>query len=253
MRTASILLALLVSASWVSADPVTMQRLLERGVRELQRAEQATKQGDVAAARRFAREAEETFRAALQLNPKEHRAASLGAQAAVFARDLVGARRWLKTYQTLTPYGERDPDLHYLRAVVDLRAADRPDLAVKHLRRMQALNARVRPGQRDLLMFDALDRHGWLLVRGGDFHQAQRKFLTAERVARRLGHMNKVRSSRANYAIALQRENRMTEAQEIFEALLADDPTTSSGSSTWRSTWANSTSSRRPSRTIAAS
>lgn len=214
----------LVSTADADTDPATMQRLLERGVRELQRAERAATQQEPSVAKRYAREAESTFRAALELDPREHRAALLGAQAAVFARDLKGARSWAAKYRALTPYGERDPDLHYLRALIDLRVADRPDLAINHLRRMQAINARVRPAQRDLLLWDALDRHGWLLVRTGKPDVAQRQFLTAERVARRLGHTNKQKSSRANYAIALQHENRQTEAQEIFESLLAAEP-----------------------------
>ena len=224
MRHLALALLLVAVASTAHADATTVQRMLEQGLRELSRAEKAMRRGERDAARRHAREAEETFRAALKMDPREHRAARLGAQAAVFAGDLAGARRWSNQYRALSPYGERDPDLHYLRAMIDLRLAERPDNAIKHLRRMQAINARVRPAQRDLMLYEALDRYGWLLVKTGQHDVAQRQFLTAERVARRMGHENKVKSSRANYAIALQQENRQTEAQEIFEKLLASDP-----------------------------
>lgn len=226
MRRLAILLTVVLGlgALPAHADPTTAMRLMERGVQELRRAEEAGKRSDTKLAMRYAREAEATFRSVLEIDPAEKRAALFAGQAAVFAKNLRGARNWANRYKALSPFGERDPDLHYLRALIDLRVGERPDWAIRHLQRMQAVNARARPARRDLLLWEALDRYGWLLIRTGDTDKALRQFQTAERIARRMGHPHKVKSSRANYAIALQRQNRNTEAQEIFQNLLNDDP-----------------------------
>lgn len=106
MRIAVGLLLVVLCVTTAHADASTTQRMLEQGVRALQRAERAAKIGDLAQSKRHAREAEQTFRAALDLDPRDPRAALLGAQAAVFASDLAGARKWAEIYRKRSPYAE---------------------------------------------------------------------------------------------------------------------------------------------------
>ena len=153
------------------------------------------------------------------------RPARLGTHAAVIGQNASRARAWVAMVRERSPYGERDPDYQFLRALVDLRIERQPALAVRRLIRMQALNDRSHPVQRDLLLWDALGQHGWRLLLDDRVDLALHRFKAAAYVARRLGHADKVLTARANYALGLQHDNRMDESQEAFEALHREDPT----------------------------
>ena len=223
LRVTAFLLAAL-SAVPALGDARTVQALLEQGLEALRRAERALSSGDPAQARRQARAAEDAFRAARELDRQDPRAARLGTQAAVFANDLKGARAWLKLVRELSPYGERDPDLHYLTALVELRLRNRADLAIRALERMRALFPNVRPVQRDLLLWQSLNMWAARLAETGRAADALKQFKAAIRVAKRLGHPAKIAAARGNVALTLQRDGRLEEAEQLLQALVREAP-----------------------------
>ena len=222
LGTAGVL-ALLAVATAAFADP-TIEAYLQRGAAHLQRAEQLRRRGDREAARVQAREAEQFFQAALDHAPDSTRAALLGGQAAVFAGDLEGARRWIERYRLLSTEGEQDPQLLLLAALTEVELARRPAVALGHLRRMQAIAPRVAAVQRDLLMYQALDAYAFQMAGVEGYEEAVRLYRTAQVVARRLGHPNKLRAARINEAIMLQRASRHAEAQALYEAFRKEEP-----------------------------
>ncbi len=228
-RLLSCLLALtLLAAGGAPAEGrgagAVEQHLLERGVAALQRAEKAFFARDYDRAARHAREAETLFRDVLRQSPGQRQAAMLAGQAAVFGRQLPRAKEWVARYRALTPMGEGDPDLHYLRAFVDLLGEKHPARAVRSLQRMYSLNARARPRARDILWSLALSDLGRAYLEADKVEEAARQFATGARIARRLGDRRKEILMLGDLGTTYMRGDRFIEAAEIYEGLATLQP-----------------------------
>jgi tetratricopeptide (TPR) repeat protein len=149
----------------------------------------------------------------------------LGVLLAAHAADATRGQAWLARYASMTPYGERDPLLHYLRGLVEVRLVRRPDLAVKSLERMQALSPRLFVTQRDSLYFEALLGHGLALAGVGRHEEAIRMQEAAEALARRTGKLARARRARAAKAVSLGQDQFFAEAAAIFASLEKEEPT----------------------------
>lgn len=200
------------------------QHLLEKGVTALQEAEKAFFVKDYDRAKRFGREAETLFADVLRQSPEQRQAAMLAGQAAVFAKEPARAKQWVGRYRSLTPQGEGDPDLHYLRAFVHLLADDNPGRALRSLQQMYSLNARARPRPRDTLWLLALSDLGRRYLEGGKSTEAARQFATGARVARRLGDRRKELLMLSDLGAAYMRGDRFIEATEVYESLAKLQP-----------------------------
>ena len=200
------------------------QHLLKQGHEALAQAERAWTAGDKAQARRFGLKAETLFEDVLRQNRRERQAALLGGQAAVFAGEAARARQWIERYRAISPLGEGDPDLHFLRAFVGLLADQNPAGAIRSLQRMYGLNARARPRARDNLWWIALSDLGRRLLQAGKPTEAARQFATGARVARRLGDRRKELLMLGDLGTAYIRADRFIEAMEVYEGLAKLEP-----------------------------
>ena len=148
----------------------------------------------------------------------------MGGQAAAFAGNMKSCEQWIELYRRSTPYGDRDPDVVYLRAFVGYFGGGSAEVAIQHLKRMHAINPRVRPLERDTLWYSALmDRAGEHIVRG-DYHLAIRDYREAARLSRMHRWEAKRQAALGSAGISLRLATRYAEAHEIFDALLKSNP-----------------------------
>lgn len=207
------------------ADDPQCQALLAQAQEMLGEAEALTLRGQEAKAEGVARRALPLVARAFGVCPDSRDAAGLGVLLSAFAREAERGQQWLARYQELTPYGERDPQLHYFRAVVEVRLISRPELAVRSLERMQALAPALHESQRDTLYYEALMLHGTALKAEGRYPEALRLFQSAERVARRGGKTGRERRARAMQGVTYDMDARYEEAASVFRQLHEEDPT----------------------------
>lgn len=204
-------------------DP-TYGNLLRQGHQMLKQAQRAYLQGDTKEQHGYAARAEQFFLQAARLPERDLRAFLLGGQAAAFKGNLQAGQRWIALYRRATPYGEKDPDLAYLRAFVGYFGGGSPDVAINNLKRMFALNARVRPLERDTLWYSALmDRAAAHIVRGAN-HLAVQDYREAARLSKMHRWEAKRQAALGSAGIALRIATRYTEAHEVFKALLETNP-----------------------------
>jgi tetratricopeptide (TPR) repeat protein len=211
----------------VRADEGDCRILLQQARQWVQEAERRYDQGDLPRAQAAAIQALPLAEKAFERCPGTSDAmdaCSMGVFASVFENDYAKGRLWLDRYASRTAYGERDPQLHFLRALVQARLVKRYDLALRSLEKMQAVEPRFEPRRRDLLYLDTLLLYGQALSRHDKFDEALRQFHTAALVARRLGIPLREQTARANAGITYRRDDRLRESAEIFRALHKEDP-----------------------------
>jgi tetratricopeptide (TPR) repeat protein len=206
------------------ADDRACLTLLNQANVVIAEAEREHDRGNAAIAARRAGDALEIVDRAHSLCPRSRDVCSVGVVAAVYANRWEAGRLWLDRYASLTPYGERDPQLHYLRALVEARLVHRPDLAVRSLERMQALAPFLFPTQRDRLYYEALMDHGNALKKVQRYQDALRHFQTAALVARRSGKPARARAARVNVAITYLQDAKYAEAVNEWTELRKEEP-----------------------------
>ncbi|MHC5011845.1 MAG: hypothetical protein ACYTG6_13020 [Planctomycetota bacterium] len=220
---AGLVLGVLLAPGRAQGQPVR-QNILERAVESLRQAEREFKAGDVARSRRTAARALALIDRAEESAPGGAETALLGVQAAVFAHDLDAARGWFQRYASRSAYGDRDPNLYYCQALIDVRLTGRPERAIRALERMLALAPDARHAARDVLYIEALMMQASRLAKAEEYIEAIKLYRTAELVARRTGRGHLEITARANVAITMARADRLIEAMEIFTALRDGDP-----------------------------
>ena len=216
-----------VRARSAGADEGDCRVLLEQARQWVQEAERRAEQGDVPKSKAAAIQALPLAEKAFARCPGTSDAlvaCSMGVFAAVYEDDYTSGRTWLDRYTTRTPYGERDPHLHYLRALVQARLVKRFDLALRSLEKMHALEPRFEPRRRDLLYLDTLMRYGNELSKAGQYDDAIRQFQTAALVARRIGNLAREHTARAYVGLTFKRDDRYKEAADIFRDLHKEAP-----------------------------
>jgi|GEM_PF-4562652 len=218
-------LSLCVLPPALRADESQCRLLLSQAQEMLAEAEAQTLRGQDAKAEGVALRALPLVDRAFALCPDNRDAAGIGVLLATMARDAERGQAWLARYQEMTPYGEQDPQLHYFRAVVEVRLISRPELAVRSLERMQALAPSLHVSQRDTLYYEALLLHGSALSVQGRHPEALRLFRSAEGVARRGGKTGRERRARAMLGISYGLDDRHKEAAQVFRQLHEEDPT----------------------------
>lgn len=225
-RRIPIVLLLLLAASEPArarGGSIT-QNLLEKGHTELRRAELHFVAGESDKAQAAGRAAERLFEDAWAQGPGDIRVPMQGGQAAAFARDLGAATKWVNRLARMSHLGEGDPDVHFLSAFVHLIGARRPDRALRSLTRMYSLNPRLRPTERDNLWYMAHRDFGRAYMDGEKWDEAIAQFKSAARLARRMADRPRQLSMRGNIGMVMRRADRLIEAQEIFEALVREEP-----------------------------
>lgn len=213
-----------LGASPARADDAACQNLARDANRILGEAEVLANDGQAEKSKSAALRALEILERALALCAGSRDVSGQAVIAAVYAGDYPRARAWLERHAASTPYGERDPEVHYLRALVALRLTNQPEQAVRGLERMQALAPRLHATVRDNLYYDALLAWGSALTGQGRYEEALRQFRTAAFVARRAERPAKERRARGNAGITLARARRYDEAESVFQQLLAEEP-----------------------------
>jgi tetratricopeptide (TPR) repeat protein len=198
--------------------------LIQQATEMVREAERQFDQGDSPKSKAAAIQALSLVERAFGRCPTSTQACLLGVFAAVFENDYTQGRIWLERYASLTAYGEQDPQLHYLRALVQARLVHRYDLALRSLERMHAINPRLDPQKRDRLYLDTLMAYGVELGKSGRYDDALRQFQTAALVARRTGQPRRELAARANAGIILSRDERFKEASDVFQALHKEAP-----------------------------
>lgn len=206
------------------ADDAACLPLLEQAQGLLAEAEQASRFGQDAKAQGIAVRGLALLDRAGDLCPDNLDVAGRGVLLAAFAGNVDRGLHWLERYAALTRLGERDPRLHYLRAVLEVRLIGRPDQAVRSLERMQALEPGLHVEQRDLLYYEALLGHAAMLVVEDRHAEALRLQQAAEALARRAGKLARARRARALAGMTLAGDERFQEAADLFRALCAEDP-----------------------------
>lgn len=218
------LLGLALAAPLARADDPACTTWIRQANQTLAECERLSDAGDLVKSRNLADQALAQLERAQDLCPGSLDVCGQGVIAAVFAGDWPRARTWLERYAAATPYGERDPQLHYVRALVELRLLARPDLAARSLERMQGLAPGLHGSQRETLYYEALLQWGSQLAEREQYEEALRQFQTAALVARRSERPSKERRARANGAVTLIRARRYDEASRILERLRDEEP-----------------------------
>lgn len=206
------------------ADERACLPLLEQAQGLLAEAEQATRHGLDAKAQGIALRGLGLLDRAHQLCPDQIDVAGRGVLLSAFAGDVDRGLQWLDRYAQLSRLGERDPRLHYLRAVVEVRLIGRPDQGVRSLERMQALEPGLHAEQRDLLYYEALLGAAAQMVAESRHAEALRMQQSAEALARRTGKLARARRARALAGMTLAGDERHREAAELFRGLRAEEP-----------------------------
>lgn len=206
------------------ADDQVCRGWIRQAAQSLAESERLTEAGDTVKARNLADQVLGLLERAHDHCPGSLEVSGQGVVAAVFAADLPRARTWLERYGAANAYGERDPQIHYLRALIDLRLAGRPDTALRALERMQGLAPALHAAQRETLYYEALLLWGAQLADRELYEEAGRQFQTAALVARRMERPSKERRARANAAIVLLRSRRYEDAGRVFEQLRQEEP-----------------------------
>jgi tetratricopeptide (TPR) repeat protein len=201
------------------ADEVTYRRLNDRALSLLREAEAAKKQGERAVAAQKARQALDLLTTAESVEPTRLEAPFLGVIGAVFAEDLETARLWMERFGQRDALGEKNPDLFYVRALIAVRLENRPDIGIRLLNRMFALQPTHRAGEREVLYLEALAAEALKALSVGDYPGAVRLFRGAEDLARRRGDVRLELASRGNVGIVLQLAKNFTEAEGVFRSL----------------------------------
>lgn len=218
------LLGLLLAALGAQAEDPACATWIRQANQTLGECERLSESGDLVKARNLADQTLALLERAQDLCPGSLDVCGQGVIAAVFANDWPRARTWLERYAAATPYGERDPQLHYVRALVELRLLSRPDLATRSLERMHGLAPSLHGSQRETLYYEALLQWGSQLAEREQYEEALRQFQTAALVARRAERPSKERRARANGAVTLIRARRYDEASRILERLRDEEP-----------------------------
>jgi tetratricopeptide (TPR) repeat protein len=220
---AAVLFALLCSAP-AAGDDSACQALLQQANVVINEAARLSDDDNAAKAARRAGDALEIVDRAFSLCPRSRDVCSLGVIGAVYANRWEVGRLWLERYAGLSPYGERDAQLHYLRALVEARLVHRPDLALRSLERMQALAPFLFPTQRDRLYYEALMDHGNALKRAQQYEDAIKHFQAAALVGRRTGKPARVRGAKINIAITYLQGSKFQEAADLWAELRKEEP-----------------------------
>jgi len=207
-----------------SADEAAYRHLVDRATRVLKEAEGLHAAGRRDLGRERARRAAALLAQADRQKPTDANVAFLSVQAGVFAEDAEAARLWITRYLRRTPYGEKDPNLHYARALVWLRLDGRPGQAVRSLDRMAELSPRGLTRPAHVLLYEALTTLARSLVDAGHVGDAVQRFRRASDVARRMGDASKEMAARANGAITLLESGRAADAEKLLARLHLQQP-----------------------------
>lgn len=209
------------------ADDATIRNLLERGSASLEEAQRLYFRGEAPAAQTPATRAMLLFEQAEAQRRGDPEAVFLLIQAAVFAGDETAARRWLELYATRSAYRERDPNLHYARALVLLLLEGRSAAAVASLEEMHRVAPRLRERTRDTLYFAALSQEGQRLLQGKRPLEAVAVLRKAAQTALGLGDRRKLLVARSNVGIALHLGKQYEQARQVFQRLTEEEPQSS--------------------------
>jgi tetratricopeptide (TPR) repeat protein len=190
----------------------------------LAQAESAFKQGYANKAQSLALDGLELVERAGSVCPGDRHPVGVGVLLSVFAGDLSRAEGLLARFEQATPYGERDPQVHYLRGHVQLRLMLRPDLALKSVERMQAVAPEFYEAPREALYYDALVAQAAVYARDDRFSEGVNLLAGATALARRRGNLAQERNALAQTAILLSRDDRHDKALEIWRTLRKADP-----------------------------
>jgi tetratricopeptide (TPR) repeat protein len=144
--------------------------------------------------------------------------------AGILARDLGVAQRWLERFGERNAGGARDLDLHYLQGRVRLQLEGRPDLALESFERMAAIDPKSRADERDRLALRAVSEQARRLSEAENYMALADLYRRAVAIARRRGDARMEAVASTNLALALQLDDRFTEAVEIFEGLRKKEP-----------------------------
>ncbi len=223
-RAALLLAVLLGTPSVVRADGTTYENLVQQGQRFLAQAQAAHVAGKADEQFSFARKAEDKFLDAVRVQGNDARTYGFGCMAAAFRGDAGAAQQWFLKYRALTPYGDRDPEVHYLKAFVFVFATKHGGRAVDALNKMRALDPRYQPRRRDTLLYVARMGHGATLLRQEHYADAIKQYNEAARVAKAYGWLRKELAALGSVGVALWVGKRSLEAVEHFEMLTTRDP-----------------------------
>jgi tetratricopeptide (TPR) repeat protein len=212
------------TADLARSDDATYENLVQQGQRFLAQAQAAHVAGKRDEQYSFARKAEDKFLDAVRIKGNDARTFGLGCMAAAFRGDAGVAQQWFLKYRGLTPYGERDPEVHYLKAFVFVFATKHAGRAVDALNKMRALNPRYQPRRRDTLLYVARLGHGATLLRQEHYADAIKQYNEAARVAKAYGWERKELAALGSAGVALWVAKRSVEAVEHFEMLTKRDP-----------------------------
>jgi tetratricopeptide (TPR) repeat protein len=156
--------------------------------------------------------------------PQERHPLGVGVLLCVVAGDLERAEGYLARFEQASPYGDRDPQVHYLRGQVQLRLMLRPDLALRSVERMQAVAPEFYEAAREALYYDALVAQAEAYARDERFSEGVNLLAGATALARRRGNLAKERNALAQTAILLGRDDRHDKALDIWRKLRQADP-----------------------------
>ena len=224
LQAALLLVIVAGSTGLARADRTTYENLVQQGQRLLADAQRAHTAGKVDDQFSFARKAEDKFLEALKVKSNDARTYGLGCMAAAFRGDAGAAQQWFLKYRGLTPYGERDPEVQYLKAFVFVFATKHAGRAVDALIKMRALDPRYQPRRRDTLLYVARIGHGAALLRQEHYADAIKQYNEAARVARTYGWTSKELAALGSVGVTLWVAKRSLEAVEHFEMLTKRDP-----------------------------
>lgn len=208
----------------VQADDAACASLVRQMEAFLAQAEKAKDTGFTNKAQSLALSGLELVVRAESVCPQDRHPLGVGVLLCVFADDQARAERYLARFEQASPYGERDPQVHYLRGQVQLRLRLRPDLAMRSVERMQAVAPEFYEGPREALYYDALLAQAQIFARDERFSEAINLLASATALARRRGNVAKERNSLAHTAILLSRDDRHDKALDIWRKLRKADP-----------------------------
>jgi tetratricopeptide (TPR) repeat protein len=220
---AAALLAGLAAASPARAAG-TYENLLDRARQLLTEAERARNHRDDARGVDLARQAMALLETSESIRRDALDGPFLGVQAAVLASDVAEAESWLARYVQRNAYGERDPGLHYARALVESRLRGRHDLALRSLDRLRSVAPGAFASQREVLAFDAHLAEATRGSREDDHAAAARHAQAALAIARRREDAAREVAALNALGAAHQAERRWADAAAVYDDLRRRDP-----------------------------
>lgn len=216
-------LLLAAPASCLAEDPACAP-LVRQMESLLAQAERAQDTGYANKAQSLALQGLELVERATSVCPQDRHPVGVGVLLCVFAGDLARAEGYLARFEQATPYGDRDPQLHFLRGQVQLRLMLRPDLTLRSVERMQAVAPEFYEAAREALYYDALVAQAAIFARDDRFSEGINLLAGATALARRRGNLAKERNALAQTAMLLSRDDRHDKALDIWRRLRQADP-----------------------------